>query len=493
MNRCGRHDLPERSTLFQTALLIFPFMVGGCSQFVPTATLAQPHVARAAGQLPSELPALEAVESPPAASLGVPNDPRHLPINLDTVLRLAEDRNGQIAIARERLREACAVKDLAKMSWLPDLWFGASYYRHEGGIANEDGTLLRSSFGSMFGGVELRGRLDVRDAVFQKISAERRVWQQRGEVTRLTTETMLDAANTYIDLLTAVHGEAIAKDLETSLQDLLKRAEILAKSEPGALVEVARIRTELGAQQQVRRKLREGANSASAKLVYLLGVDPSAELVPMDRQLVAFQLIDMKIPVTDLVAHAQAVGPGIAEMEGVMGLIQDSIDKSRGLGRYMPVLGLSVAEGGFGTGPGDRMNWDNRLDLLVSARWNLTDLLTRRERQRISASKVQQAHLTYHDLLAKLAFGVREAHGTAQSSRDQMDLGEAQIKSAKDAYDRSLYRLTNKIKGYSLSEVLLAIRSQAGAYLGYISAIREYDKAQVRLLILLGQTAAKEK
>jgi hypothetical protein len=66
-----------------------------------------------------------------------------------------------------------------------------------------------------------------------------------------------------------------------------------------------------------------------------------------------------------------------------------------------------------------------------------------------------------------------------------------QIKSAKDAYDRSMYRLTNKIKGATPSEVLLAIRSQAGAYLGYLSAIREYDRAQIRLLIFLGQASEK--
>lgn len=483
---------PNFTFLRQWPLLVGLLGLTGCSQFAPSAVLMQPHVARAAAQTPTELPPPSAVPNHGAA-LGAPADARKLPINLDTVLRLSEDRNGQIAIARERLREACAAKDLAKKSWLPDLWLGAGFYRHEGGIANEDGTLLRSNFGSLFAGVELRGQLDLRDAVYQKVSADRRLWQQRGEVTKITTETLLEAASTYVDLLAALAGEAVAKDLETSLEDLLKRATTLAKTEPGVEVEVARIRTDHGAQQQIRRKLREGAATASAKLVYLLGVDPAAELVPLDRQLTAFHLVDANVPVQELVAQAQTVGPGIAEMQGLLHLIHENIEKSRGPGRFMPVLGLSVAEGGFGTGRGDHMDWDNRLDLLVSARWNLTDLATRRERQRIAASKIQQAHLHYHDLLAKLAFGVREAHGTIHSARDQMELGEQQVKSAKDAYDRSMYRLTNKIKGSTSSEVLLAIRGQGGAYLGYLSAIREYDKAQIRLLLLLGQAAERRR
>src|SRR5206468_11640310 len=127
-----------------------------------------------------------------------PGSPRPLPISLDTVLRLAEEQNGQIALARERVREATAEKHLKQ--WLPDLYVGTAYYRHEGGIQNEDGTLTRSSFGAMFGGMEVRGRFDLREAVFQRVDAERKVWQQKGELSKLSSENLLDAANTYVDL-----------------------------------------------------------------------------------------------------------------------------------------------------------------------------------------------------------------------------------------------------------------------------------------------------
>src|SRR5262249_21938740 len=57
-----------------------------------------------------------------------------LPISLDTVLRLAQDRNGQMAIARQRLEEAFAQQDVAAKKCIPDLTVGTAYYRHEGGI-----------------------------------------------------------------------------------------------------------------------------------------------------------------------------------------------------------------------------------------------------------------------------------------------------------------------------------------------------------------------
>src|SRR5262249_34333711 len=64
---------------------------------------------------------------------------KQLPIGLDTVLRLAEEQNGQVALAREKVQEAYADQDLARKSaWLPAVNVGTAYYRHEGGTQNPD-------------------------------------------------------------------------------------------------------------------------------------------------------------------------------------------------------------------------------------------------------------------------------------------------------------------------------------------------------------------
>ena len=121
-------------------------------------------------------------EAAPLARLGFSSsDPNKVvPISLDTVLRLAESQNGQTAVARHKLEEAFADQDLAAKAWLPDFWVGASWYRHEGGISNEDGTITRSSFSALFTGMELGGRFDLREATYKKVEAERQVWQQCG-------------------------------------------------------------------------------------------------------------------------------------------------------------------------------------------------------------------------------------------------------------------------------------------------------------------------
>jgi outer membrane protein TolC len=447
----------------------------------PPAPRARAQEAPAAGR------AAPAEELPPPA--GAEASPRALPVNLDTVLRLAQDQNVQVSLAREKLQEAYAGRDLADRAWLPDLFVGPSYYRHEGGIANEDGTLLHSSFGSLFAGLELNGRLDLREAVYRKVDAERKVWQQRGEVSRMTSENLLDAATTYVDLLTARSALAIGVEVRGNLGRLLDQAKKVAATDPGSRVEVDRVAAEMAAERQLLRKAREGAASASAKLAYLLGVDPCCELVPTDPELVPVQFVDASRPCHDLVAQAVASGPGVREMEGLLSLIQGAMDRARGPGKFLPVFELRLAEGYFGTGPGDSLSSDNRLDVGLHARWNLTEFATARERQRLAQSRLNQAQLGFQELRARLAMGVQQAREASLSNTDQIREAREQIESARAAYKLSQLRLNENVKGSSPSEVLLSIRSLGGAQLNYLQAVRDYDKAQLRLMVLTGGAA----
>jgi outer membrane protein TolC len=438
-------------------------------------------------QPPSPMLSPKPETSPPLPDLSQASEPKALPMSLDTVLRLAQDQNGKIGLAREQLREAFAGQDLAAKAWLPDMFLGTSYYRHDGGIQDFQGNLLNSSFGSLFAGVELRGQLDLRNAVFQRIDAERKVWQQRGELSKLTSENLLDAASTYVDLLAARTGEAVALELQDKMRGLLALTQKLEKTFPQLRVEVERIKSEVDGQQQVRRKLREGTRAAAAKLIYLLGLDPAAELVPVDRQMATFNLVDDNRPSEQLVERALTGGPGIKEMEGLLALIENANAKAGGLGRFMPIIQMNVADGVFGAGPGSSSDWSNRFDMNLQLRWNLTECATARDRRRIAMSKTQQAHLGFQELRSKLTLGVQEAREASLSSTDQVALGKTQIEHALVAYKLSLERFTNRIPGSSPSEVLMSIGTLGRAQLNFLNAIRDHDKAQLRLFILTGQ------
>jgi outer membrane protein TolC len=496
MNRPSRCSLPRRLELRWLAATVgaanLALAAMGCAQ--PLGTLMDN----------PPVPGLRAVMAPPASADAVvpasyrvaraansadeapERETRRVPISLDTVLRLAEEQNRQIALARERVNEASAEKNLAANAWIPDIFIGTSYYRHDGGIQLEDGQLIRSDFGALFNGLELRGKFDVREATFLKVAAERKFWQQRGELRRITNETLLDAANSYIDMLQARSSVAVAREMEKRQHDLLDRAQKILKAEPGTQVQVEGLMAEIRGHRQLMVKVEQQGDAAAVKLSYLLGLDPCAELVSVDGRLVPFDLVDASLSTCQLTQLALEQGPGVAELERLLALIQSAMERSRSPMMMLPIFEMRMAEGGFGAGPGGGMGWDNRWDMNLQARWNLNGLIGSRDRQRAAQSKLEQVQLTYLDLRAKLTAGVQEARDAIVHGRQQLSLGEEQIRHAQKAYELSHSRLTQGVPGSSINEVQQTVRLLELAQLAQLNAIASYDKAQLRLMLLLG-------
>jgi outer membrane protein TolC len=417
-------------------------------------------------------------------------EPKVLPIGLDTVLRLAEEQNGQVALAREKVREAFADQDLAKSAWLPAINVGTAYYRHEGGIQNPDGTLIEASSGAMLAGVEVAGRLDLREAIFAQVNAERKVWQQKGELSRVTSETLLDAATTYIDLMSARTAEAIVRRTLRDEEEMLEQARGLAKAEPGVQFLVEGFEAEALVHRQLIAKLHRQGDAAGTKLAYLLGIGPGVQLAPVDSKLIPIELVDPTTPAEQLVSQAVTHGPGVRELQGLLAAIASAREKAQGPGRFLPIVEMRALEGAFGAGQGSTLDWSNRLDIGVQARWNLTDLFTAKDQQRLADSRMQQIHLTYQDVRAKLSAGVEEAQQASLGGREEIRLAGEAVRHANQGYQLSNKRVKDNVPGSSTAEVMGYIRGLQSAYLNYLGVVSDYDKAQLRLLVLTGATGS---
>src|SRR5690606_19794765 len=103
------------------------------------------------------------------------------------------------------------------------------------------------------------------------------------------------------------------------------------------------------------------------------------------------------------------------------------------------------------------LGWDNRFDLGVQLRWDLTQLATASQKRALAQSKLRQVHLQMEDLRGKLAAGVREAHQAILSGRAQISRGSEQIRHAAEAYRLSDLRLQENVPGSSMTEVLQSI------------------------------------
>ncbi len=454
-------------------------LLAGCHSVRPAETVyrARGYETAPARERPQYLPTIAADAKTAQA----------IPISLDTVLRLAQDQNGQVRLARMKLEDAAVDQQWASKHWLPDLSVGLGSYRHDGGIQDFEGNLVRSHYGSSLAGLELTGKYDWKEHLYRRVEAQRRVWQQKGEVSKLTSENLLEASSTYIGLLAARSGIAVSLDTEIRLQDLLNLTRKLAKEDSGLQVEVSRIETELMAQTVLTVKLREASKAAASKLAYLLGLDPCCQFLVADSKLTPISLVDADQHVQVLVDQALSRGPGVRELEGLLQTVERARNANYGLTHWMPSVEVNVMEGGFGASPAGRSyDWANRFDAGVHIRWNFNEFVYAKQKRHQADANIQQVHLSVQDLRSKLTLGVQEARDAIHSGIEQVALAEKHIRFAEESYKLSDQRLKNAIKGRSSSEVLLALRSLGGARLEYLQAVRDLNRAQLRLFVLVG-------
>ena len=268
------------------------------------------------------------VSTSPLAPSTAPLPANVLTLSLDTVLRLAQDRNGQVQIARLRVEEACARQSLADQHWLPEISVGPSFYRHEGGIQDFNGNLVRSSYGSVFGGVEIRGKLDLREQHVRRIEAERNLVQRRGDLTKLSSEELLAAASVYVDTLAARTGEAVARETEDRLADILVQARKLAAIDPGVRIEAVRAESEMEAHKVLVRRLREQTESARMKMLHSLGLPVTTDVALLD-ELTMFRLIDENQSAEVLVDRAPAERPRRRGVDAASRPARSTADRGR--------------------------------------------------------------------------------------------------------------------------------------------------------------------
>jgi hypothetical protein len=212
-------------------------------------------------------------------------------------------------------------------------------------------------------------------------------------------------------------------------------------------------------------------------------------LCPVELAPAPMDVVDVSEPCAVLVAKALADGPGIKEIQGMLATIQCGMAQLEGPLSFLPVFQVNGYEGGFGGGPNANLTWDNRFDVMVQARWNLTELLGARQQQDLAHSRLTQVELSYQDLQGKLTAGVQEARAAILAGRPQMGLGAQQIQHASETYRLSELRVKENAPGGTVNEVMSAIRALEGAHHSYLAAVSAHNKAQVRLLLLLGPGA----
>ncbi len=253
------------------------------------------------------LPTLSLVEGEQAPHLPparLDDTDKPLPINLATALRLAGGRPLEIAAAEASLRTAQAQYDEAKLLWLPNIYVGASYYRHDGASQGNSGTEFitgRSQFMAGGGLTAVISGCLMRSLRARAGFAAGRAASRTLDIQTARNDALEEVAEAYFNVQQERGRLAGATDAADKARELERTITALGKDLVPP-IEVHRVRTQLAVVEEAEASAREQWRAASADLTRALRLDPGAVVVPQEPPflqvtILAPQSVDALIPI----------------------------------------------------------------------------------------------------------------------------------------------------------------------------------------------------
>jgi len=449
---------------------------------------------------------VRAQERTDLAHLGTPQSPgKACPINLAAALELANAQAIDIQVAAERVNLAYAQLDRARSRWLPTLYFGGDYARHDGQIQDIVGNVFPASRSSVMVGGGPSLVFSPSEAILAPLAARRVMDARHADRRAAESDTTLSVAEAYFAVQRARGELAGALEAERLADDLASRAEKLAAglAQP---VEVSRAKTELSRRRQAVEAARERWETASADLNRLLRLPANVILEPSEPPHLRVELFDSVATVDDLIPIALTNRPELAAQQSLVAatLARLREEKLRPLVPSVILRGNAtnpagtLSTGVFGGGVDGRIeHLGTRNSFDVQVLWELQGMgFGNRAAVRERESDNRIAILELFRAQDRIAAEVVQAHSQAVRSASRVKLAEEGLKDAADTVKTNLEGLNQTRRvGDTLvlifrpQEVVAAVQALDQAYRDYFGAVADANRAQFRLYRALGHPA----
>jgi outer membrane protein TolC len=482
---------------------------------------------RAPGQQRPEPPAAE----PPDASLpsprkadvtsnGFPLPPDILtpdvkPIDLASSLRLAGVENPEILLARQRVVEAVALRQLAAVQILPNINVGTNYDAHVGTLQQSNGNILKVNRDALYvglgadavaaGTVAIPGIVwsgNLSDVIFANLVSRQRVRQAEANSFAVRNDILLQVSTAYVELLRAEGRLAVALRNREENREVARITAAYAQTGQGRKADADRAATELARRDEEILDAQGQVLTASANLARLLNLDPSVRLHAADGWVVPASIVPDPIPLAQLIAIALDQRPELAAQRAAIREAFLALQAAKLLpfspnalvgystGAFGGGSNLVAQPGGFGGFQEPRFDsFADRQDFDVVLYWTLQNLgvgniaLVRAARSRLRSSNLQELIV-----LDRVRTEVATAYARVHARFAQINTSERAVRSGASAFQEDLLR-TRGNQGLPI-EVLDSLRLLANARYDYLDAISDYNRAQFELYVALGQPPA---
>ena len=434
------------------------------------------------------------------------------PIDLATALRLANVQNPELNVARQRILEAVALRQLAAAYFLPSINPGMNYDTHTGVLQQSNGNILSVNRSALFvgaganavaaGTVAIPGVYyagNIGAGLYSYFASKQTVRQREFQTIAVRNQMLLQVAVAYGELLRAEGRRAARIQARDEARVVAKLTADYAKAGQGRIADANRAVTVLARWESAIQASEAEILTASARLCQLVNLDPSIRLHPTDAVVVPQPLVPDPTPLSELIALGLLRRPELAAQRAAIEAALLYLGGAKIL-PFSPNLLLGFSAGGFGGGSNLVRpifgGFGGREDLDVVVFWTIQNLglgniaLIRQADARLQINKFEQV-----ELLNMVRAEVAEAYARTHARYAQIGVYEEAVRSGYLAFHEDLDRIRLMVGAEGTTrvlpiELLNSFMLLADARLDYIDAIIDYNESQFAMYVALGQPPA---
>jgi len=433
------------------------------------------------------------------------------PIDLTSALRLAGVQNPELNVARRRILEAAAERQLAAAYFLPSINPGFNYDSHTGVLQQSNGNILSVNRSAVYvgaganavaaGTVNIPGVYlaeNIGLGVFGYLASRQVVAERELETLAVRNQVLLQVTLAYSELLRAEGRRAVQTQARDEARLIARLTREYAEQGQGRIADANRAATQLARREADIKAAEALVLTASAQLCRILNLDPSIRLHPIDAYVVPQPIVPDPIPVAELIAAGLLNRPELAAQRAAIQSALYMLDGAKVL-PFSPTVLLGFSAGGFGGGSNLVRpifgGFSGREDLDAIAFWTIQNLgVGNVALIRIASARMQIAEFHQVELLNMVRAQVAEAYAKAHARYAQIGTYEEGVRAGYLAYHEDLIRIRAmggpEEHNVLPIELLNSFDLLARARLDYLDAIVDYNRAQFEMWVALGQPPA---
>lgn len=430
-----------------------------------------------------------------------PHDSSRYPIDLRTALILTERMNPTIGIAREAINENLALQEQARALLLPSLATGMQLHVHRGALQPDEGWITPVDSQSLyFGGGShtvaaetvhipaIRIYSSLGDAFLEPLVARQRVNQFQYVARATTNQVLLTVSDQFLELMGATASLNGARLIENEASKLVESMDAFVQAGQARKADANRTHVRALLVQNEIQRGEERIAIAAAQLSNTLSLDPAAQIQVAAISLDSIDLISLSHDLDSLLTIALRQRPEIMASSAAISA-QEVKAREEQLRPWLPTITLGMSGGVYGGGsnlvPYSFGHFDGRSDFDVLAVWTVRNagMGTQAIQNRIWAER-DQAYSAQRQVINRVRREVAESFALSEERRKQIDYARTGLAQAESGYREELARIAGG-EGLPI-EALNSLDLFNRALQDFIAAVVQYDQAQFRLFVALG-------